>query len=126
MRDLNTLHNYQDYLNAVKENDLFLLFVPEKFITVEMCNVAIQADSFNMDCATYCITELIPRQKLSMLTDNSADWFVATLASGDFELCHQSSLSSILECGDDMFDYGFASLDRCGSAADVYIETGIV
>lgn len=53
-------------------------------------------------------------KKEKMLENNDYDWYVVEYDDGDIQLKHNTSLSSILQCGQDMADFGIISMDQCG------------
>jgi hypothetical protein len=52
-------------------------------------------------------------KKEALLKNNDYDWYVVEYDDGDIELKHSSSLSNILQCGQEMEDFGIISLDQC-------------
>ena len=53
-------------------------------------------------------------KKERMLENNDYNWYVVEYDDGDIELKHSSSLSNILQCGQEMEDFGITSLEQCG------------
>lgn len=47
---------------------------------------------------------------------------MVTLEDGEHELKHSSGLSSILECGEKMEDFGYMAIERCWSGEDLSTE----
>ena len=50
-----------------------------------------------------------------MLCSNDMGWYAVTYDDNKLKLVHETSLSNILQCGDDMGDYGIVSMIRCGA-----------
>ena len=65
-------------------------------------------------------------QRAQMLISNSLEWYVVTLENGEYELMHESSLSSILQCGEDPAKFGYTSLERCWNGEDLADENDCI
>ncbi|SGZ00546.1 hypothetical protein [Moritella viscosa] len=61
-------------------------------------------------------------ERAQMLLNNDFNWYVVTLESGEYELKHSTALSSILQCGEPMQDYGFKEIEQCWNGDDHSIE----
>lgn len=61
-------------------------------------------------------------ERAQMLMNNSLDWYLVTLEDGEHELKHSSGLSSILECGEKMEDFGYVAIERCWNGEDLSTE----
>jgi hypothetical protein len=67
-------------------------------------------------------TEIKMTERAEMLMNNNLEWYVVTLCSGKHELMHQTNLSSILQCGEPMSDFGYTALERCWNGEDLSTE----
>ena len=54
-----------------------------------------------------------------MLINNDLDWYVVDYDDGSTKLVHHTGLSSILDCGYDMEDFGITNMERCWNGDDV-------
>lgn len=65
-------------------------------------------------------------ERAQMLLDNSLEWYVVTLENGEHQLMHETSLSSILQCGEDPDKFGYTNIERCWNGEDLTDENDYV
>jgi len=54
-------------------------------------------------------------QRRTWLKTNDRNWYVIKYTNGSIDLKHRTGLSNILECGQDMKDFGIISIEQCGN-----------
>jgi hypothetical protein len=60
--------------------------------------------------------------KKETLMRNGLDWYLVEYENGETGLLHETSLSSILQCGENPLNFGIVSMEQCWNGEDLTTE----
>ena len=63
-------------------------------------------------------------KKRELLLENGRDWYVVEYKTGELVVKHRSNLTSILDVGRPMAEFGIIDLTECGHGASFYNSPG--
>jgi hypothetical protein len=64
-------------------------------------------------------TEWTSKERREALINNTLEWYLVDYTDGTTDIVHETSLSSILQCGEAMEDHGITAMQQCWNGEDL-------